>query len=83
MKHHSMLCVWIDEEGCSYSVLSANQLSLKYSPCISHILCRIQHAVITVGICSVLMSFLFINLLHLALRRPNAFSTTMRALDNL
>ena len=50
---------------CSNSLSLGSQVSLKLSPWISHILCRIQHANIKVGMCTVCMSFLFMSRLHL------------------
>ena len=50
---------------------------------ISQILCSTQQAVTTCGILIIFMSFLFVSLLHLALSRPNAFSTMIRDLGKV
>ena len=53
--------------------------SLKSSPWLSQILCRMQQAVTRVGRNMILVSFYFMIERHLPFNLPKAFSTTHRA----
>ena len=60
---------------------SSNHKSLNESPWSLHMLWTIQHAAMTNGTLLMLMSLRFISLRHLPFNRPNAFSTTIHALE--